>query len=86
MEELIDTLLDLLFYADFTVPRASGSSKKINLAIWQSGVGCNSPVTTSKEFDNNRMEVLRLLLTITSKAMYMPASKIGPLAIRWYVD
>ncbi|KAL1632627.1 hypothetical protein SLS56_003526 [Neofusicoccum ribis] len=70
-EELIDTLIDLLFFADFTLPKGQPGKGKVTYAIWQSGVGCNTPVGTSKEFENNRTEILRLLLTLASKSMYM---------------
>lgn len=73
-EELIDTLIDMLFFADFTLPKAPNSKSKVTYAIWQSGVGCNTPVGTSKEFENNRTEILRLLLTLTSPSMYMSAN------------
>lgn len=75
-EELIDTLIDLLFFADFTLPRQANSKSKVSYAIWQSGVGCNTSVGTSKEFDNNRIEILRLLLTLTSRSMYMSATML----------
>jgi len=74
-EELIDTLVDLLFFSEFTLPKTTNGNK-VSFAIWQSGVGCNSPVGTSKEYENNRMEILRLLLTLSSKSMYTPASKL----------
>lgn len=73
-EELIDTLIDLLFFADFTLPKGQPGKGKVTYAIWQSGVGCNTPVGTSKEFENNRTEILRLLLTLASKSMYMSPS------------
>lgn len=73
-EELIDTLIDLLFFSDFTLPRPQNSKTKVSYAIWQSGVGCNTSIGTTKEFDNNRCEILRLLLTLTSKSMYMSAN------------
>ena len=73
-QELIDTLVDLLFYVDFTLPRIPGKHEKVHLSIWQSGVGCNSAIGTSKELENNRMEVLRLVLTLASKSIYAPAS------------
>jgi High-temperature-induced dauer-formation protein len=69
-EELIDTLIDLLFFADFTLPKPVTGKNKVTYAIWQSGVGCNTPVGTSKEFESNRCEILRLLLTLTSKVSY----------------
>jgi hypothetical protein len=74
-EELIDTLLDLLFYADFTIPKLPTAKGKISYSIWQSGVGCNTSMGSSKELESNRCEILRLLLTVTGKAMYMPLSK-----------
>lgn len=70
-EELIDTLLDLLFYTGFTIPKLSTSEAKVSYAIWQSGVGCNTAMVSTKEYENNRMEILRLLLTLTGKSMYM---------------
>ncbi|RDL40941.1 uncharacterized protein BP5553_00920 [Venustampulla echinocandica] len=73
-EELIDTLIDLLFFADFTLPKAPNTDNKVTYAIWTSGVGCNNSVGTSREFESNRTEVLRLLLTLTSPSMYMSAN------------
>lgn len=76
-EELIDTLLDLLFFADFSIPVLPTAKSKISYSIWQSGVGCNTTMGSNKTLESNRCEVLRLLLTITGKAMYMPASEFG---------
>ncbi|ORX93518.1 high-temperature-induced dauer-formation protein-domain-containing protein [Clohesyomyces aquaticus] len=73
-EELIDTLIDLLFFSDFTLPKAPTGKPKVTYAIWQSGVGCNTPIASTKEFENNRTEILRLLLTFASKSMYMSAN------------
>ncbi|KAF2269453.1 hypothetical protein CC78DRAFT_557874 [Lojkania enalia] len=73
-EELIDTLVDLLFFSEFTLPRVPSGKNKVTYAIWQSGVGCNTPVASTKEFENNRTEILRLLLTLASKSMYMSAN------------
>lgn len=75
-EELMDTLLDLLFFADFTIPQLPTAKSKISYSIWQSGVGCNSAMGSNKTLESNRCEILRLLLTITGKAMYMPSSKL----------
>lgn len=74
-EELIDTLTDLLFYTGFTIPKLSTSEGKVSYAIWQSGVGCNAAMVSTKEHENNRMEILRLLLTLTGKSMYMSPSQ-----------
>lgn len=64
----------MLFFADFTLPRSPTSKSKVSYAIWQSGVGCNTSVGTSKEFESNRIEILRLLLTLTSQSMYTSAT------------
>ena len=74
-EELIDTLLDMLFYTNFTIPMFPTAKSKISYSIWQSGVGCNTAMGSNKTLENNRCEILRLLLTMTGKAMYMPSSK-----------
>lgn len=72
-EELIDTLIDMLFFAGFTLPINERSKSKVTYSIWQSGVGCNTPMSSSKELESNRTEILRLLLTFSSKSMYTPA-------------
>ncbi len=75
-EELIDTLTDLLFFSDLTIPKQLHGKPKVSYAIWQSGVGCNTAVPTTKEYENNRCEILRLLLTLTSQSMYMSAGAL----------
>ena len=72
-EELIDTLIDLLFFSEFTLPRADRAKTKVTYAIWQNGVGSNTQMNSSKEVESNRTEILRLLLTLSSKSLYMPA-------------
>ncbi|CEL04258.1 Putative High-temperature-induced dauer-formation protein [Aspergillus calidoustus] len=81
-EELIDTLMDLLFFADFTIPKLPSAKSKVSYSIWQSGVGCNTSMGSSREFENNRCEILRLLLTITGKSMYMSSSLLPVRGVR----
>jgi hypothetical protein len=76
-EELLDTLVDLLFFSNFTIAQNEGLKHKVSYSIWSSGVGCNSPVSSNNHMESNRTEVLRLLLTVASKSMYMAASKYG---------
>ncbi|PGH12972.1 hypothetical protein AJ79_03945 [Helicocarpus griseus UAMH5409] len=73
-EELIDTLVDLLFYSGFTIPKLPNGKGKVSYSIWQSGVGCNTAMGSNKELESNRCEILRLLLTLASKSMYMPSN------------
>lgn len=75
-EELIDTLVDLLFFSDFTLSKLTPDKPKVSYTIWQSGVGCNTAVATNQELESRRMEVLRLLLTLASKSMYTSASEL----------
>ncbi|KKZ68886.1 hypothetical protein EMCG_00057 [[Emmonsia] crescens] len=73
-EELIDTLVDMLFYSGFTIPKIPDAKAKVSYSIWQSGVGCNAAMGSNKELESNRCEILRLLLTLASQSMYMPSS------------
>jgi hypothetical protein len=73
-EELIDTLLDLLFFSDLTVPKAPHGKPKVTYAIWQSGVGCNTSIPTTREHESNRCEILRLLLTLAGHSLYLSPS------------
>ncbi|KAK2772316.1 hypothetical protein FQN53_004649 [Emmonsiellopsis sp. PD_33] len=75
-EELIDTLVDMLFYTGFTIPKIPNAKGKVSYSIWQSGVGCNTAMGSNKELESNRCEILRLLLTLASKSMYMPSNML----------
>ena len=81
-EELIDTLIDLLFFSDLTVARQPHGKPKVSYTIWQSGVGCNTAVPTTKEFENNRCEILRLLLTLASRSMYTSANALPQTGVK----
>ncbi|KAJ5562451.1 Nuclear pore complex component [Penicillium sp. DV-2018c] len=81
-EELIDTLIDLLFFADFTIPQLPTAKSKVSFSIWQSGVGCNTAMGSNKALESNRCEILRLLLTLTGKAMFLPANTLPVQGVR----
>ncbi len=81
-EELIDTLIDLLFSSGFTVARQPPGKPRVSYTIWQSGVGCNTTVPTTKEAESNRCEILRLLLTLASPSMYRPAGALPTEGVR----
>ncbi|KAL8801939.1 MAG: hypothetical protein Q9182_004120 [Xanthomendoza sp. 2 TL-2023] len=81
-EELIDTLIDLLFYVGFTLPHEERTKDKVTYSIWQTGVGCVTPLQSSKEIENNRTEILRLLLTLSSKSLYMPAHMVPVVGVK----
>ncbi|KAK4127638.1 hypothetical protein N657DRAFT_631423 [Parathielavia appendiculata] len=81
-QELIDALLDLLFFSDFTVPRSPQGKPKVTYAIWQSGVGCNTSIPTTRDHESNRCEILRLLLTLASRSMYLSPSVLPQQGIK----
>ncbi|OAQ77328.1 hypothetical protein PCL_00769 [Purpureocillium lilacinum] len=81
-EELIDTLVDLLFYSDLTISRQPHGHPKVTYAIWQSGVGCHNAVATTKEYESNRCEILRLLLALAGQSMYMTPSVLPQRGVR----
>lgn len=72
-EELVDTLIDMLFYVGFTLPYTERSRTRVTYAIWQKGVGSNTSMSSTSQLESNRTEILRLLLTLSSKSLYMPA-------------
>ncbi len=81
-EELIDTLIDLLFFSELTVPRQPQGKPKVSYAIWQSGIGCNTAIPTTKEYESNRCEILRLLLTLASQSMYRSPGELPQKGVR----
>jgi hypothetical protein len=80
--ELLDTLVDLLFFSDFTIPKQQNGRPKVTYAIWQSGVGCNAAVPTTKEFESNRCEVLRLILAFAGRSLYMTSGTLPQVGVR----
>ncbi|KAG8815594.1 hypothetical protein FRC17_000654, partial [Serendipita sp. 399] len=80
-ERLIDNIIDLLFCAGFTLPsQTQVDHHKVQHIIWEKGVGSSyTPPTTSREqsyINSNRAEVLRLLLILFSKQIYLQPSSI----------
>ncbi|KAJ2854762.1 hypothetical protein J3B02_002515 [Coemansia erecta] len=74
--QLVSATVDLLFTSGFTVPLATVSEDSaVRYTIWENGIGQTSSLGSSKEHVANRVEVLRLLLVICSRTMYMPAGR-----------
>jgi len=78
--QLVDTLLELLFYTGFTLtwPESNATGQRegvVSYGLWQSGIACDTTVLTSKELESRRTEVLRLLLTLESKSIYVGPSE-----------
>uniref|UniRef100_A0AAQ4PXN4 HID1 domain containing b n=1 Tax=Gasterosteus aculeatus aculeatus TaxID=481459 RepID=A0AAQ4PXN4_GASAC len=85
-ESLLLAIADLLFCPDFTVH----SSFKENMQsidsceyIWEAGVGFAQSPPLNYIHDLNRIELLRLLLTCFSEAMYLPSSTDNSVLNPW---
>ncbi|GAC97755.1 hypothetical protein PHSY_005342 [Pseudozyma hubeiensis SY62] len=83
-ERLVRLVVDLLFCSGFTLPwtedqldeaSSTTSPRRINYSIWEAGVGSSVDLPfTTRSHVSNRVEVLRLLLVLLSKSIYIPAS------------
>ncbi|SPO31207.1 uncharacterized protein UTRI_05993_B [Ustilago trichophora] len=84
-ERLVRLAVDLLFCSGFTLPwtedqleeaASSTQPQRINYSIWEAGVGSSVDLPGTTRFHvSNRVEVLRLLLVLLSKSIYIPAHK-----------
>ncbi|QIX01502.1 hypothetical protein AMS68_007019 [Peltaster fructicola] len=80
-EQLLDLTTQLLFLPGFSIPKkydANGNADPtITYSIWQSGIGCKQSNGMTKDNERNAMEVLRLLLVLTSRMMYCSPSNVA---------
>ncbi|KAI8321986.1 hypothetical protein GQ54DRAFT_260865 [Martensiomyces pterosporus] len=78
-KQLVAAVIDLLFTSGFTIPPATvGEDAAVRYTIWENGIGQTSSLGSSKEHVNNRVEVMRLLLVLCSKTMYLsPAQAVA---------
>ncbi|KAI1318897.1 hypothetical protein EDD11_005531 [Mortierella claussenii] len=82
-QRLIKTLLDLLFTSGFTLPTAMEARFRVSYVIWETGIGSSKPIGASKDLDDNRTEILRLLLVLFSRSMYIAPGAITVTENRW---
>ncbi|KAI1787945.1 high-temperature-induced dauer-formation protein-domain-containing protein [Ganoderma leucocontextum] len=74
-ERLFSCLIDLMFCCGFTLPtKIQVDHYKINYVIWEKGVGSTADPGPSQQYEQNKTEVLRLLLVLLSRQIYVPAS------------
>ncbi|XP_020611315.1 protein HID1-like [Orbicella faveolata] len=80
-QTLLSSLADLCFCPEFTVhpPKKTGPDQPEDLSsidsceyIWEAGVGFATSPPSNPQFDCTRTELLKLLLTCFSEAMYLP--------------
>ncbi|KAK5884941.1 hypothetical protein CesoFtcFv8_018705 [Champsocephalus esox] len=90
-ESLLLAIADLLFCPDFTVhshrrgPDSVENMQSIDSCeyIWEAGVGFAQSPPLNYIHDLNRTELLRLLLTCFSEAMYLPSSTDNSVLNPW---
>ncbi|KAG6376070.1 high-temperature-induced dauer-formation protein-domain-containing protein [Boletus reticuloceps] len=71
-EKLFSCINDLLFCCGFTLPtKIQIDHYKINYVIWEKGVGTTTDPGPNTQYDSNKTEVLRLLLVLLSRQMYV---------------
>ncbi|KAJ7109144.1 high-temperature-induced dauer-formation protein-domain-containing protein [Mycena epipterygia] len=71
-ERLFSSIIDLLFCCGFTLPtKIQVDHYKINYVIWEKGIGSTSDPGSSHPYDSNKTEVLRLLLVLLSRQIYV---------------
>ncbi|KAG6861725.1 hypothetical protein C0995_012729 [Termitomyces sp. Mi166 len=76
-EKIFTSTMDLLFCCGFTLPASiQVDHHKFNYAIWEKGVGSTTDPGPSHSYENNRTEVLRLLLVLLSRQIYVPAGSL----------
>ncbi|KAG6909456.1 hypothetical protein DXG01_000441 [Tephrocybe rancida] len=76
-ERLFSSTMDLLFCCGFTLPPSlQVDHHKINYIIWEKGVGSTTDPGSGHAYDSNRTEVLRLLLILLSRQIYVPSGSL----------
>ena len=79
-EQLLNTAVDLLFVHGFTLPSVAeheggnAAGGQIAYTIWENGIGSTTSVPVTPETDKNRIEVLRFLLVLLSRTLYVPTN------------
>ncbi|KAF5324653.1 hypothetical protein D9611_004387 [Ephemerocybe angulata] len=76
-ERLFNNLIDLMFCCGFTLsPKIQVDHHKVNYVIWEKGIGSTSDAAYASVYDSNKVEVLRLLLVILSRQIYVPPASL----------
>ncbi|KAF8964015.1 high-temperature-induced dauer-formation protein-domain-containing protein [Flammula alnicola] len=76
-ERLFSAITDLMFCCGFTLPKnIQVDYHKINYVIWEKGIGSATSLGNNNMYDSNKIEVLRLLLVLLSRQIYIPASSL----------
>ncbi|KAG1883192.1 high-temperature-induced dauer-formation protein-domain-containing protein [Suillus subluteus] len=76
-EKLFTCVNDLLFCCGFSLPtKIQVDHYKINYVIWEKGIGSTTDPGPNHAYDSNKTEVLRLLLVLLSRQIYIPPAAL----------
>lgn len=76
-ERLFGAVVDLMFCCGFTLPsKIQVDHHKISYLIWEKGIGSTLDTPATFAYDNNKTEVLRLLLVLLSRQIYVPPGSL----------
>lgn len=77
--ETLEIVTNYLFFCGFTLPRnldhEGTPDLEIHPKVWQTGIGSKHSVNCTRENERHQEEVVRLLITLMSKTMYIQPSK-----------
>ncbi|ODV94432.1 hypothetical protein PACTADRAFT_51270 [Pachysolen tannophilus NRRL Y-2460] len=76
--QLVTTCVNLLFTKNFTISSTTNKTTNgIDFTIWEPGIGLNEKYSTPKlEIDCNRLEILKLLITLCSQCLYFTPNNV----------
>ncbi|KAI9004645.1 high-temperature-induced dauer-formation protein-domain-containing protein [Gaertneriomyces semiglobifer] len=79
---LARAVIKLLFFRGFTLPVGT-ESVGVQYLIWEQGVGSSITPPVGRDETNNRIETMRLLMTLLSRSMYCPPPEVLNFENRW---
>ncbi|KAJ3109621.1 hypothetical protein HDU97_003095 [Phlyctochytrium planicorne] len=82
---LIRAVIQLLFFKGLTLPDVVSENHGTRFVIWEKGVGTSNAPPNSAILTSNRVELLRLLMTMLSGTMYMGTSEILKKPNKWAI-
>ena len=80
-EMLLSTIVDYLFWRGLTLPAQydenGRSDRGYERKVWKTGIGCTNDPKCTTEHERNQYEIVRLLLTLTSKPLYLRPDQVA---------
>ncbi|KAK4623046.1 uncharacterized protein CLAFUR5_07371 [Fulvia fulva] len=79
-QETLEIVTSYLFFSGFTLPKRVNDKGKPDLEIvakvWQTGIGSKVSANCTKDNEKNQQEVIRLLIALMSKTMYIQPNDV----------